>query len=163
MFSRILNLRFIFTRNVLVCLFVFLFVFELAANCLFWNKKLDCLCFNLNWKLLLCWKTKQRKFCEIRRCRIRENMRWAKFKRNHENFTVFLELILHFHGTRERKTKNEFCFNYFRFFTKGVFFSESAIHFSNLQISKKKYSKKLSWTWNLNFPPITLYCYRQKF
>ena len=37
--------------------------------------------------------------------------------------------------------------------TKGGFFSESAICFSNLQ---KKYSKKLSWTWNLNFPPITV-------
>ena len=35
--------------------------------------------------------------------------------------------------------------------TKGGFFSESAIRFSNLQISKKKYSKKLSWTWNLKF------------
>ena len=28
--------------------------------------------------------------------------------------------------------------------------------FSNLQISKWKYSKSLSWTWNLNFPPITV-------
>ena len=28
--------------------------------------------------------------------------------------------------------------------TKGGFFSESAIHFSNLQISKKHYSKSLS-------------------
>ena len=28
--------------------------------------------------------------------------------------------------------------------TKGGFFSESAIRFSDLQISKKKYSKKLS-------------------
>ena len=36
---------------------------------------------------------------------------------------------------------------------KGVFFSESAMCFSNL---KKKYSKSLSWTWNLNFPPITV-------
>ena len=27
---------------------------------------------------------------------------------------------------------------------------------SNLHISKKKYSKSLSWTWNLNFPPITV-------
>ena len=35
--------------------------------------------------------------------------------------------------------------------TKGKFFPESVIRFSNLQISKKKYSKKLSWTWNLNF------------
>ena len=43
---------------------------------------------------------------------------------------------------------------------KGGFFSESAIRFSNLQISKKKnIPKKLSWTWNLNFPPKTLYCY----
>ena len=40
--------------------------------------------------------------------------------------------------------------------SKGVFFSESAMCFSNLQISKKIYSKKLSWTWNLNFP---LKCY----
>ena len=38
--------------------------------------------------------------------------------------------------------------------TKGGFFSESAICFSNLQISQKKYSKKLFWAWNLNFPPI---------
>ena len=34
---------------------------------------------------------------------------------------------------------------------KGSFFSESAICLSNLQ---EKYSKSLSWTWNLNFPPI---------
>ena len=31
--------------------------------------------------------------------------------------------------------------------TKGVFFSESEIRFSNLP---KNYSKKLSWAWNLN-------------
>ena len=43
-------------------------------------------------------------------------------------------------------------------YSKGGFFSESAIRFSDLQISKKIYSKKLSWAWNLNFPPITLYC-----
>ena len=42
---------------------------------------------------------------------------------------------------------------------KGGFFSESAMCFLYLQISKKKYSKKLSWAWNLNFPPKTLYCY----
>ena len=35
-------------------------------------------------------------------------------------------------------------------FPKGGFFSESAIRFLHLQISKKKYSKKLSWAWNLN-------------
>ena len=34
---------------------------------------------------------------------------------------------------------------------RGVLFSESEMCFSNLKISKKKYSKKLSWTWNLNF------------
>ena len=39
---------------------------------------------------------------------------------------------------------------------KGGFFSESPMCFSNLQISKKNYSKSLSWTWNLNFPPITV-------
>ena len=41
-------------------------------------------------------------------------------------------------------------------YTKGVFFWESEIHFSNLQISKKIYSKSLSWTWNLKFPPISV-------
>ena len=35
---------------------------------------------------------------------------------------------------------------------KGGFFSERSIHFLDLQISKKNYSKKLSWAWNLNFP-----------
>ena len=39
--------------------------------------------------------------------------------------------------------------------TKGGFFSESGIHFFYLQISTKKYSKKLSWAWKLKFPPIT--------
>ena len=43
---------------------------------------------------------------------------------------------------------------------KGFFFSESAIGF---QISKKKYSKKLSWAWNLKFPPITVLCYGREF
>ena len=37
--------------------------------------------------------------------------------------------------------------------TKGSFFSESAMCLSNLQ---NKYYKSLSWTWNLNFPPITV-------
>ena len=37
--------------------------------------------------------------------------------------------------------------------SKGVFFSESVMRFSNLQ---NKYSKSLSWTWNLNFLPITV-------
>ena len=37
-------------------------------------------------------------------------------------------------------------------YVKGGFFSESAIRFPDLQISKKKYSEKLSWVWNLNFP-----------
>ena len=37
-----------------------------------------------------------------------------------------------------------------------VFFSESEIRFINLQISKINYSKSLSWTWNLKFPPITV-------
>ena len=46
-----------------------------------------------------------------------------------------------------------------QFIGKGGFFSESAIRFSNLEISKKKYPKKLSWTWNLNFLPKTFYCY----
>ena len=35
-------------------------------------------------------------------------------------------------------------------FIKGSFYSESVIWFSNLHISKKKYSKYLSWAWNLN-------------
>ena len=35
--------------------------------------------------------------------------------------------------------------------TKSGLFSESAMSFLNLQISKKKYSKKLSWAWNFNF------------
>ena len=35
--------------------------------------------------------------------------------------------------------------------TKGGFFSESAMCFLDLKISKKNYSKKLSWAWNLNF------------
>ena len=39
---------------------------------------------------------------------------------------------------------------------KVAFFSESVIRFSNLQ---KKYSKKLSWAWNLNFRPITVKCF----
>ena len=34
--------------------------------------------------------------------------------------------------------------------TKGAFFSESEIRFSNFPISQKNYSKKLSWAWNLN-------------
>ena len=39
---------------------------------------------------------------------------------------------------------------------KGAFFSESEIRFSNLPISQKNYSKKLSWAWNLKFPPISV-------
>ena len=40
--------------------------------------------------------------------------------------------------------------------SKGGFFSESEIRFSNLPISQKIYSKKLSWAWNLKFPPKQL-------
>ena len=42
---------------------------------------------------------------------------------------------------------------------KVSFFQKVRFVFLNLQISKKKYSKKLSWAWNLNFPPITVKCY----
>ena len=38
-------------------------------------------------------------------------------------------------------------------------FSESAIRFSNLPNSKKKYSKIIYWTWNVKFSPITVLCY----
>ena len=34
--------------------------------------------------------------------------------------------------------------------SKGGFFSESEIRFSNLPIFQKNYSKKLSWAWNLD-------------
>ena len=40
---------------------------------------------------------------------------------------------------------------------KVAFFQKVWWNFFRAQISKKKYSKKLSWAWNLNFPPITLY------
>ena len=33
---------------------------------------------------------------------------------------------------------------------KGGFYSESEIRFLDIQISKTKYSEKLSWAWNLN-------------
>ena len=46
---------------------------------------------------------------------------------------------------------------------KGGFFSVSATRFLDLQISKKKYSKKLSWTWNSKFPPKTVLCYGREF
>ena len=60
-------------------------------------------------------------------------------------------------------TELHFCFFNFALFlkiahknsskmyrTKGAFFSESEIRFSNLPISQKNDSKKLSWAWNLN-------------
>ena len=50
----------------------------------------------------------------------------------------------------------EYLFGISGFAAKGGFFSESPIHFLDLQISKKNYSKKLSWAWNLKFPPITV-------
>ena len=40
---------------------------------------------------------------------------------------------------------------------KGVFFLKVRFFFKSQNL-KKKVFKKLSWTWNLNFPPITLYC-----
>ena len=45
---------------------------------------------------------------------------------------------------------------YMNFTPKGAFFSESEIRFSNLPISQKNYSKKLSWACNLKFPPISV-------
>jgi hypothetical protein len=39
---------------------------------------------------------------------------------------------------------------------KGAFYLESQIRFQNLPISQKNYSKKLSWAWNLKFPPISV-------
>ena len=44
-------------------------------------------------------------------------------------------------------------FKFFYKILKMFFFSESGMCSSNLQ---KTYSKSLSWTWNLNFPPITV-------
>ena len=45
------------------------------------------------------------------------------------------------------------------FVLKVAFFQKVRFGFLDLQIFKKKYSKKLSWTWNLNFPPIIVKCY----
>ena len=42
---------------------------------------------------------------------------------------------------------------------RGCLFSESGMQFFHCPNLKNKYSKKLSWAWNLNIPPITLYCY----
>ena len=43
--------------------------------------------------------------------------------------------------------------------TKGDFFQKVRFIFQISKSQKKKYSKKLSWAWNLNFPPITIKCY----
>ena len=40
--------------------------------------------------------------------------------------------------------------------TKGGFFRKCDVFFKS---PKKNYSEKLSWTWNLNFPPISVYCH----
>ena len=45
---------------------------------------------------------------------------------------------------------------------KGGFFQKVRWNFFRSPNLKKKYSKKLSWAWNLNFPPITLYSYCQE-
>ena len=47
---------------------------------------------------------------------------------------------------RDRKCLYVFLWAVFKVVLKGGFFSESAMCFSNLQISKKDYSEKLSWT-----------------
>ena len=53
--------------------------------------------------------------------------------------------------TRDDLSNNNHCFPFIIFDpTKGGFYSESAIRFLDLQISKTKYSEKLSWAWNLN-------------
>ena len=62
-----------------------------------------------------------------------------------------------------RHTENPCWFLFIEFWPKSsilkvAFFRKCDEIFSDLQISKKKYSKKLSWAWNLNFPPITVYC-----
>ena len=43
-------------------------------------------------------------------------------------------------------------------YCKGGFFQKVRWIFFRSPNLKKKYSKKLSWAWNLNFPPITVYC-----
>ena len=65
-------------------------------------------------------------------------VRLVNYKQNHVSkyeraklFNFFSGLLLNYH-------------------TKGSFYSESAICFSNVHISKKKYSKLLPWAWNLN-------------
>ena len=70
-------------------------------------------------------------------------------------FTYFFYSITNFLSIKTSKSTS-------KVHIKGGFFLESSIRFSNLQISKKKYSKKLSWAWNLHFPPITLYCSEKK-
>ena len=42
--------------------------------------------------------------------------------------------------------------------TKGGFFQKVRFVFQISKSQKKKFSKKLSWAWNLNFPPITVHC-----
>ena len=50
------------------------------------------------------------------------------------------------------------CIVFYGFFIKVAFYQKLRFIF---QISKKIYSKSLSWTWNLNFPPLTVECYWQ--
>ena len=116
MFLRILNLRFIFTK-----IFLFYLFFKWLQIAFFQIKSYTSIIVSVlisieNFYLV----EKQNKGNLICRFRIRENMRWAKFKRNHKHFAVFWDLCcilkIHVHVMRERKTKNEFCFNYFKFF-----------------------------------------------
>ena len=57
------------------------------------------------------------------------------------------------HGTSQLSSPGQYVWT---IITKDVFFSESAINFSSL---KKNIPKKLSYTLNLNFLPITPYRY----
>ena len=45
---------------------------------------------------------------------------------------------------------------------KGGFFQKVRFVFQISKSQKKKYSKNLSWAWNLNFPPITVKYYWRK-
>ena len=64
----------------------------------------------------------------------------------------FLQRFLPIPQTRNC-SRTSFCCFLLQTGSKDGFFSEIAMCFSNLQ---KKYSNSLSWTWNLNFPSITV-------
>ena len=99
--------------------------------------------------------------CDLRSCMFSRSLSMTESSSKPKSLATWKLQKNYQKKSSKKSSKKSFkCKSIFSDLAKGGFFSESALKFFQIFKSQKnKYSKKLSWAWNLYFPPITVKCY----